>query len=170
MTLTYVYAVSPASGSAFGPSAGAAFGASGKSYSPNAAGIITGVAASDALLMTGVGANLQLVLATGTTADRPSANTNPAIAGGLQLQSAAGSRVAVLRFDIIENGVLCWDHAQHHRLRRSSRQPRLAVIRRIRGNYGCNVCIKNLLIRKAQCHAVRQHQIASVIWCNAPPP
>jgi hypothetical protein len=82
MTLTYVYAVSPASGSAFGPSAGAAFGASGKSYSPTATGLITGVAASDALLMTGVNANLQLLLATGATADRPSANTNPAIAGG----------------------------------------------------------------------------------------
>ena len=83
MTLTYVYAISPASGSAFGPSAGAAFGAAGKSYSPNAAGIITVVAASDALLMTGVGANLQLVLATGATADRPSPSPSPAIAGGL---------------------------------------------------------------------------------------
>jgi hypothetical protein len=83
MTLTYVFSVSPASGTAFGPSAGAAFGASGKSYSPTATGVITGVAASDALLMTGVNANVQLLLATGATADRPSATANPAIAGGL---------------------------------------------------------------------------------------
>ena len=78
MTLTYVYAVSPAAGAAFGPSAGAAFGAAGKSYSPNAAGIITGVVGSDALLMTGVGANVQLLLATGATADRPSPSPAPA--------------------------------------------------------------------------------------------
>jgi hypothetical protein len=75
MALTYVFSVSPASGSAFG--------ASGKSYSPTAAGVITGVVASDALLMTGVNANLRMMLATGTTADRPSPSPSPAIAGGL---------------------------------------------------------------------------------------
>ncbi len=83
MTLTYVYAVSPASATAFGPSAGAAFGAAGKSYSPTAAGVITGVVPSDALLMTGVNANVSLLLATGATADRPSPSPSPAIAGGL---------------------------------------------------------------------------------------
>jgi hypothetical protein len=75
MTLTYVYAVSPASQSAIG--------ASGKTYTPNAAGIITGVVASDALLVSGVGASVRLLLATGTTADRPSPAPSPAIAGGL---------------------------------------------------------------------------------------
>jgi hypothetical protein len=78
MTLTYVFSVSPASASAFGPSTGAAFGASGKSYTPTAAGIITGVTGSDALLMTGVNANVNLLLATGATADRPSASPAPA--------------------------------------------------------------------------------------------
>jgi hypothetical protein len=83
MTLTYVFSILPAGASAFGPSAGAAFGAAGKSYTPNAAGVITGVTPSDALLLTGVNANLRLLCATGTTADRPTPSASPAIAGGI---------------------------------------------------------------------------------------
>jgi hypothetical protein len=75
MALTYVYLVPPPSVTAVG--------ASGKTYTANAAGVVTGVAASDALLMTGVGPDPEPLLATGTTADRPSAFANPAIAGGI---------------------------------------------------------------------------------------
>lgn len=74
MTLTYVYAVSPASQDVLG--------ASGKTYTPTPAGVVTGVVANDALLVTGVGATVRLLLATGATADRPSPSPSPAIAGG----------------------------------------------------------------------------------------
>ena len=41
------------------------------------------VAASDALLMTGIGGTVSLLLATGATADRPSAIVGTAIPGGI---------------------------------------------------------------------------------------
>jgi hypothetical protein len=91
MALTYVFSVLPASASAFGPSAGAAFGATGKSYTPNAAGVITGVAPSDALLLTGLNASLRLMLATGATADRPTSGASPAIAAGINNSNPAPS-------------------------------------------------------------------------------
>ena len=77
MTLTYVYLISPPSTSAF------AVGASGKVYTPNAAGVITGVAASDAMLMTGIGDDGRPLLATGATADRPDPSPSPPIGPGL---------------------------------------------------------------------------------------
>ena len=58
--------------------------AAGKVYNPNAAGIITGVAAADALTLQGVaGASLQLLTATGTTADRPQPQPATALTGVL---------------------------------------------------------------------------------------
>jgi tetratricopeptide (TPR) repeat protein len=67
--IDYVYAVFPSTGA----------DSAEKSYTPNSAGIITGVAAADALSLQGVAdASLQLMLATGATADRP--NTVPATA------------------------------------------------------------------------------------------
>jgi hypothetical protein len=77
MTLTYVYLISPPSVSV------ALVGASGKTYTANAAGVVTGVAASDALLMTGVGDDGRPLLATGTTADRPDPSPSPPIGPGL---------------------------------------------------------------------------------------
>jgi hypothetical protein len=74
MALTYVYEVFPATG--------AALSASGKTYTPNGAGIISGVAAADAVNLQGVaGATLQLLLATGATADRPNVMPGTALTG-----------------------------------------------------------------------------------------
>jgi hypothetical protein len=64
MALTYVYLASA-------PSANAVT-AAGKSYSANAAGVITGVLPADALSLQGIaGTTVQPMLATGATADRP---------------------------------------------------------------------------------------------------
>jgi len=73
MALTYVYMTLP-NGIAFaGPGVGGSAG-SGKSYSANAAGVITGVTPADAQTIQGVnGAPLLLMCANGNTADRPPA-------------------------------------------------------------------------------------------------
>jgi hypothetical protein len=76
MALTYVYLVSPATGAAATPA--------GTRYTPNAAGVISGVAAADAVSLQGVGtAQLQLLLATGATADRPNFMPTTALTGAL---------------------------------------------------------------------------------------
>jgi hypothetical protein len=76
MALTYVYTVFPPTG--------AAVTAAGKVYNPNSAGIITGVAPADALSLQGVaGASLQLMAATGATADRPGPMPATALTGAL---------------------------------------------------------------------------------------
>jgi hypothetical protein len=76
MALTYVYLVSPPTGAAATPA--------GTRYTPNAAGVITGVAAADAVSLQGVGtAQLQLLLATGTTSDRPNFMPTTALTGAL---------------------------------------------------------------------------------------
>ena len=71
MALTYVYAVKPASASA----TSLGFGVGGPplhSYSPNSAGIITGVTPADAVWMNVQGGSALIKLCcTGLTADRP---------------------------------------------------------------------------------------------------
>jgi hypothetical protein len=49
----------------------------------NAAGAITGVTASDAMLMTGIGDDGRPLLATGATADRPDPSPSPPTGPGL---------------------------------------------------------------------------------------
>jgi hypothetical protein len=76
MALTYVFLASA-------PSAGA-IALSGKSYTANSAGVITGVLPADALNLQGVaGASLQPMLATGATADRPAAQPATALTGAV---------------------------------------------------------------------------------------
>jgi hypothetical protein len=72
MALTYVYATSPNAIAFAGPGVGGSAG-SNKSYTANAAGIITGVTPADAQTIHGVAdaAPLQLMCATGATGDRP---------------------------------------------------------------------------------------------------
>jgi hypothetical protein len=87
MALTYVYAVNPASASA----ASIGFGVGGPTlhpYTPNAAGIITGVTPADALFMNvqgGIG--LIKLCCTGLTADRPL--SGPPTAAGVNLTTPA---------------------------------------------------------------------------------
>jgi hypothetical protein len=76
MALTYVYLITPPSGAAVTPS--------GTRYNPNAAGVITAVAAADAGSLQGVGiAKLKLLLATGATTDRPNVMPATALTGAL---------------------------------------------------------------------------------------
>src|SRR5215471_16592866 len=64
--------------------AGAAVTGTGKVYTPNSVGIITGVAGADALTLQGVaGASLQLLTATGLTTDRPQPQPATALTGAL---------------------------------------------------------------------------------------
>jgi hypothetical protein len=98
MALTYVYLVSPSNGAAATPS--------GTRYTPNAAGVITGVAAADAVSLQGVGtAQLQLLLATGATGDRPIYADDGIDRGAQQRQPSGYARRPVLRHDALENGV-----------------------------------------------------------------
>lgn len=76
MALTYVFLASPASG--------AAIALSGKSYTANGAGVITGVLPADALTLQGVaGASLLPILATGATTDRPGPQPATALTGAV---------------------------------------------------------------------------------------
>jgi|SRR6516225_9768716 hypothetical protein len=72
MALTYIFSVSPASANAVS--------AAGVSYTPNAAGIITGVTPLDAQTLMGIGAGVKMIAATGATTDRPA--TQPAALTG----------------------------------------------------------------------------------------
>jgi hypothetical protein len=76
MALTYVYLASPGAIAAT---------QAGKQYNANAvSGVITAVAAADALtLQARNGAPLQLLLATGATADRPNTMPGTALTGAL---------------------------------------------------------------------------------------
>jgi hypothetical protein len=76
MALSYVYLISPAGGTAVA--------LSGTRYTANGAGVITGVAAADAVNLQGVaGASVQLLAATGATADRPNVVPGTALTGAL---------------------------------------------------------------------------------------
>lgn len=76
MALTYVFLLSAPSGAAV------AYG--GTQYTANAAGIITGVAPTDALSLQGVGgASVQLLAATGATTDRPASRVATALTGAI---------------------------------------------------------------------------------------
>jgi hypothetical protein len=87
MALTYVYAVSPAGASATSlgfPVGGPVL----HSYTPNSAGIITGVTPGDAVWMNVQGGtNLTKLCCTGATADRPL--PGPQTAPGANLTSLA---------------------------------------------------------------------------------
>ena len=72
MALTYVFLASP-------PNTNGVT-AAGKAYTPNAAGVITGVTPGDAQTLQGVGGTVQLMAATGATTDRPA--TQPAALAG----------------------------------------------------------------------------------------
>lgn len=74
MALSYVFLASPPTG--------AAVANSGTRYTPNAAGVISGVTGADARTLQGVGnVQLQLLLATGATTDRPNTTPSPALTG-----------------------------------------------------------------------------------------
>jgi hypothetical protein len=84
MALTYVFAIIPATGQAVT--------IGGTRYNPNSAGIITGVAAADALTLEGVGnATVQPLLATGATTDRPAPQPGTALTGALNNLNPAPS-------------------------------------------------------------------------------
>jgi hypothetical protein len=72
MALTYVFLASPPNSNAVS--------AAGKVYTPNAAGVITGVTPADAQTLQGVSGTVQLMAASGATADRPA--TQPAALTG----------------------------------------------------------------------------------------
>jgi hypothetical protein len=75
MALSYVYLTTPLA---------AATASSGKVYTANSLGFITGVAPSDALsLVTETGAPLVLICGTGATTDRPNVIPATAVAGAL---------------------------------------------------------------------------------------
>jgi hypothetical protein len=83
MTLTYVFGIQPptANAVAYG---GTQAAPSQTRYVPNAAGIITGVSGSDARVLQGIaGASVQLMCATGATADRPNSQPATALTGAL---------------------------------------------------------------------------------------
>ncbi|HYP35865.1 MAG TPA: hypothetical protein VEQ62_05965 [Stellaceae bacterium] len=75
MALTYVFLVIPASANAVS--------AAGVSYTPNAAGIITGVTPADAQSLQGVNAEVRLVGASGATTDRPATQPATALTGAI---------------------------------------------------------------------------------------
>ena len=75
MSLTYVFLASP-------PTTNGVT-AAGKTYTPNAAGVITGVTPGDAQSIQGVGGTLQLMTATGATTDRPATQPATALTGAL---------------------------------------------------------------------------------------
>ena len=76
MTLTYVYATTPGA---------SAVTQAGKQYNANSVGVITGVTAGDALTLQPFNPNtpLQLMAATGATADRPNSQPATALTGAL---------------------------------------------------------------------------------------
>ena len=74
MALTYVFLASPPNSNAVS--------AAGKVYTPNAAGVITGVTPADAQTLQGVSGTVQLMAATGATTDRP-ASQPAALTGAL---------------------------------------------------------------------------------------
>ena len=75
MALTYVFLTNPGA---------AAVTQAGKQYSANAAGVITAVTAADALTLQPLNqAPLQLMAATGATADRPNSMPGTALTGAL---------------------------------------------------------------------------------------
>ena len=78
MTLTYVFGIQPPTGTAVAYGATQAVPSQTR-YTANGTGIITGVTGPDARVLQGIaGAAVQLMCATGATADRP--NSQPATA------------------------------------------------------------------------------------------
>jgi hypothetical protein len=75
MALTFVYLTAPLA---------SAVTQAGKQYNANSLGVITGVVPADALTLQGLaGAPLQLMAATGATADRPNSIPATALTGAL---------------------------------------------------------------------------------------
>jgi hypothetical protein len=83
MTLTYVFGIQPPTGNAVAWGGTQAIPSQTR-YVPNGAGIITGVTGPDARVLQGIaGASVQLMCATGATADRPSSAPATALTGAL---------------------------------------------------------------------------------------